>query len=226
MVNTHASGTHRPPGSRSLKVLGGVLVTLLVVVAAYGLLVRPWALRWGTTATEQQAALPGDELTGVAQRQVTRAITIHTTPERIWPWLVQMGAERGGWYSYAWLETTILRCPIRNAEHIVPQWQHPKLGDEVRLCPAGSGPPVTYTVGRLESNRVLVLGAREAQGWAHTWAFVLMPQPDGTTRLLVRSRTAHEQVWQTWVEFGEFVMERGMLYGIKVRAEREPVAQH
>jgi hypothetical protein len=89
------------------------------------------------------------------------------------------------------------------------------------LCPEGRGPPMVYRVARLEPNRAFVIGVREGSSWGHTWAFVLHPRSDGTTRLVVRSRTALEQPWQTWLEFGEFVMERGMMLGLRERAERQ-----
>lgn len=79
---------------------------------------------------------------------------------------------------------------------------------------------MVYTVGRLDPSQALVLGVKEPQGWGHTWAFVLQPQSDGSTRLVVRSRTAREQGWQTAIGFGEFIMEWGMMQGIKTRAER------
>lgn len=220
MAFTRANMPERRTGSRFLRFLGWFAVVLLLLAGVYWLFARPWVLRWGATEAEQSATLPGDELMIGAQRQVTRAITIRATPERIWPWLVQVGAGRGGWYSYDWLETNILRCPITNAERIRPEWQTPNLGDTIRLCPQGSGPPVAYSLGRLDINRAFVIGAPEGQGWGHTWAFVLTPQADGTTRLIVRSRTALEQSWQTWIELGEFVMERGMMIGLKERAER------
>jgi hypothetical protein len=208
-------------GSRFLRGLGWLVVVLGVFASAYGLIVRPWSLHWGASDTERTSVLLGDELMVSAQRQVTRAITIRAAPERIYPWLVQMGAERGGLYSYDWLETNLLRCPIQNANRIVPEWQRPKLGDPIRLCPEGRGPPMVYRVARLEPNRAFVIGVREGSSWGHTWAFVLHPRSDGTTRLVVRSRTALEQPWQTWLEFGEFVMERGMMLGLRERAERQ-----
>lgn len=208
------------PGRRSLRFLGWFILALVVLAGVYVLALRPWSLRWGASDAEIGATLPGDELMARAERQVTRAISIKASPEKIWPWLVQMGAGRGGFYSYDWLETNLLRCPITNAKGIIPELQHLKLGDPLRLCPEGSGPPMVYTVGRLDPGQALVMGVREAQDWGHTWAFVLQPLPDGFTRLIVRSRTATEQSWQKLVEPGEFIMERGMMLGIKQRAEK------
>lgn len=194
--------------------------TLALLGAAYWLVVRPWFLRWGATDAELSASLPGDEFLPSAERQVTRAITIHASPERVWPWVVQMGAGRAGFYSYDWLETHVFRCPITNADRVVPAWQGTAVGDTVRLCPEGTGPPLVYTVSRLDVNRAFVMGVKGPEGLANTWAFVLAPRGDGSTRLLVRMRTRHAESWQTWIEPGEFVMERGMLKGLQARAER------
>lgn len=207
----------RKPGSR---LLAWFVLVLMVLVGSYWLVLRPWSLRWGASDSELSLRLPGDELMVVAARQVTRAISIRAKPEKIYPWLIQMGSGRAGLYSYDWFETNILRCPIRNAEQIAQQWQSTKLGDSFRLCPEGSGPPIVYTVARLEPNRAFVVGVHEAASWQHTWAFVLEPQADGSSRLIVRSRTQTAQAWQTLIEFGEFIMERGMMLGIKERAER------
>lgn len=220
MATARVPKSRRQPGSRWLDTLAWVGLTLILIAGAYWLVVRPWSLRWGATDAELTSALPGDELIASSQRQVTRAIRIEATPEKIWPWLIQIGAGRGGFYSADWFETKILGCPITNAERIEPALQNLKLGDVIRLCPEGSGPPIVYAVRRLDADRALVLGVREGQGWGHTWAFILRPQPDGSTRLLVRSRTALEQGWQKMIEFGEFVMERAMMIGIKTRAER------
>ena len=78
----------------------------------------PWQRNWGATEEEVTAALPGDELTPPPVDQCTRAITIAAPPEEVWPWLVQMGADRGGFYSYAWMEN-LFGLRIRNADRIL-----------------------------------------------------------------------------------------------------------
>jgi hypothetical protein len=206
--------------SRLATLAAGLVVLALVAGAAYQFAGRPWMDRWGATDAEIGATLPGDELVARPLAVVNRAVTIHATPEEIYPWLVQMGAGRGGMYSYTGIETYLLNCPLVNAESIHPEWQDLKVGDEVKMCPHEPGPP-PYLVAALEPNRAMVLGHKNAQGaWEETWQFVITPQPDGTSRLVVRDRTTAVGGFWEVIHPGIFIMERGMLLGIKERAER------
>jgi hypothetical protein len=96
----------------------------------YSRFLRPWHERWGATDEEVAAALPGDELIGKAAGQVTRAITIDAPPEAVWAWLVQLGAERGGFYSYDRLED-LFGLGIHSANAIATEWQSRAVGDRV-----------------------------------------------------------------------------------------------
>jgi hypothetical protein len=196
-----------------LVLAGGVAI----VVLATGLL-TPWMDRWGATEEEIAAALPGDELIPEPASFVNRAVTIQAAPEEIYPWIVQLGAGKGGYYSYSWLETNLLRCPIVNADRIHPEWQDLKVGDEVKMCPNEFGPP-PYTVALVEPNRAIVLGHQEDGRWVEVWQFILEPQPDGSSRLITRSRSLMSGGFWTAIHPGIFIMERGMLLGIKERAE-------
>ena len=144
---------------------------------------------------------------------------------------MQLGAGRGGFYSYEWLENYLLFCPIENANSIIPEWQNLRVGDEVRLCPGDFGPP-PYTVADIEPERALILGhppqngAASSEGaWNDTWAFVLQPTDDGNTRLILRTRGQSPTALDRVLEPGIFFMERGMLLGIKERAERAPAGR-
>ena len=106
---------------------GGVGVA---AAAAWWKVFTPWQRNWGATEEEVAMALPGDELTPPPIEQNTRAITIAAPPEEVWPWLVQMGADRGGFYSYAWLEN-LFGLKIHNADRIVDGWQQLAVGDWV-----------------------------------------------------------------------------------------------
>lgn len=184
---------------------------------------RPWHSRWGSTSAELAAALPGDSLVPIAHYTIQRAVTIHATPPEVWPWLVQLGQDRGGFYSYDWLERAI-GDRIQNADRIHPEWQTIRKGDLVRATQPDYlggrfGRDIGWRVVEVEPGRTLVLG-----GWG---AFVLEPTADGDTRLIVRTR-GHGKPNVALAPFGllvfepaHFVMERGMLRGIKARAERE-----
>ncbi|MDQ2692345.1 MAG: hypothetical protein M3Y68_09965, partial [Chloroflexota bacterium] len=171
---------------RFLKTVGTLaLLGILAVLIMFALL--PWMDQWGASKSEVAASLPGDDLVPSPRISYTRAISINATPEEIYPWIVQIGAERGGWYSYEWFETNILRCEITNADRIHGKWQNLKVGDPVRMCPGASGPP-PYEVALLESDRAMILGHQESGEWIEVWQFVLLPRADGSTRLIVRSR--------------------------------------
>ena len=160
----------------------------------------------------------------------THAITIRASAEEIWPWLVQMGQGRGGFYSYDWLEN-LFGCDIHNADRITPQFQDLKVGDGVRLHPKIPVPVVI-----LEPYKALVLHGDTRQGPASTmaqpgdymsvlWGFYLEPVDAHTTRLVERFRLDYNPTRRNrWingylVEPASFIMERKMLLGIKQRAE-------
>jgi hypothetical protein len=190
--------------------------------AAYVLLARPRHLRWGATGQESGETLPGDDLIADPDLTATRAITVRAPAGRIWPWIVQLGQGRGGFYSYDFLEN-LAGCDIHSADRIVPEWQEVAAGDEVRLAPQ-----VGLTVASVERGRSLVLRGAVPMGdsappYDFTWAFVLKDEPDGSTRLLVRERYGYTRRWARLlvepVAAISFVMSRRMLRGIRDRAE-------
>lgn len=195
-------------------------------LAAYRLAVRPWHRHWGTKPEELTRTLPGDELVPSARFRTTRAITIDVPPHAVWPWLVQMGQDRGGFYSYERLER-LVGAEIRNVDMIHPEWQQLRVGDEVRLAPVERfGEEAKLTVARLEPERALVYGpppATEADG---SWAFVLQPTDGTKTRLIVRTQGRRESVPPFFFLFDliHFIMERRMMLGIKERAEAHRAA--
>jgi hypothetical protein len=148
--------------------------------------------------------------------KATHAITINARAVDIWPWLVQMGQGRGGFYSYTWLEN-LVGCQMHNADRIVPEWQNLRVGDGVWLHPKAPPLPVVS----IEPARALVLGC--------SWAFVLREIDERTTRLIVRSQGVYQPdlgnrllnflLWRVVYEPAHFVMERKMLLGIRARAE-------
>ena len=204
-----------------------------IALAADERVIRPWQERWGATDDEVATALPGDDLTAEPADEHTRAITIDAPPEQIWPWLVQLGADRGGFYSYTWLEN-VFGLDIHNADEIVPAWQDVSVGDVVW---ADRGRTGGWIVELIRPNQLLVLkvadvGRRrtarrdEGIGFEFQWTFVLRPLPTGGTRLLVRERVGFGRRVTRWVMAPvgtvSFLMTRRLLLGIKERAERTP----
>lgn len=202
---------------KTLKVIGALIGLAILVVGAI-ILLTPWMDRWGATDQEIAATFPGDELVVNPASFVNRAVTIHARPEQIYPWIVQLGAGKGGYYSYTWLETYLLNCPLVNADRIHTEWQDLKVGDEVRMCPQQSGPP-PYIVAMMKPDQAVVLGHQESGKWVDLWQFVILPQADGTSRLILRTRTMAVGGFWDVIHPGIFVMERGLLLGVRDRAE-------
>lgn len=163
--------------------------------ALHALLVRPRILRWGSTPAEASAVFPGDELIPAAERssRSTMATTIAAPPSALWPWLLQMGSDRGGFYSWDLLDNH----GRASARQINPEWSQPAVGDRVLCVPDGS---VWFDVVVLEPEHAFVLRASlDLHGRPFdraapppraftdsTWGFVLLPTNDGGTRLIVR----------------------------------------
>ncbi len=195
------------------------LVALLLAVYWAG--IHPWMTNWGSTADEQQMALPGDDLHPAGAGRSTWAVTINAPPHIVWQWLVQVGQDRAGFYSYTWLEN-LTGCTYRNANEIHPEWQNLAVGDAWRLCRPdylwGVGKDAVVPVVRIEPGRALVL---ESLWGAH----VIVPIDAHTSRLLVRSQAgpanlATKLLWDPVI----FTMEKRMLLGLKARAEGRPDA--
>ncbi|MBX3015143.1 MAG: hypothetical protein KF832_26730 [Caldilineaceae bacterium] len=196
--------------------------TVLILVLVYSLVIQPWHMRWGATDAEVAMPLPGDSLIPPDTVVSTRAITIQASPTDVWAWLVQLGQARGGFYSYTWLEN-LFAAQMHNADQIVPAWQHPQVGDPVTMM--ANPPPVSISeIVLLEPGRVLVLKGG--------WIFFLQPLDTQQTRLIVRYASFPVKGdWRTALYYyplfepAHFVMEVGMMLGIKQRAESTAQAQ-
>ena len=200
-----------------LKVVS-ILAILAAMSVAVVILLTPWIDSWGATDAEVNATFPGDELIPTPASFVNRAVTVNATPEQIYPWIVQLGADKGGMYSYDWFESNILQCRQSNADRIHEEWQGLKVGNEMKMCPDKSGPP-PYIIAQFVPNKAIVMGHQENDEWVDLWQFVIIPQADGTSRLITRTRTMMTGgIWDI-IHPGVFIMERGMLLGIKERAE-------
>lgn len=186
---------------------------------------RPWMQRWGTTAAERAATLPGDERVPVAHYRIDHAVTIAAPSQAVWPWVAQLGQDQAGFYSYDWLERAF-GADIHNADSLSAAWQLRRRGDLVRAVQPTYmggifGRDLGWRITDIEYGRQMQL-----EGWG---AFVVQQLDDSTTRLYVRTRGPGEPtvlgalvapVGVLVFEPAHFIMERGMLLGIKERAER------
>lgn len=187
-------------------------------------LLSGWRRRWGTMESERTLRLPGDELVPEPDWSYNHAVSIGAPRAAVWPWLVQVGQGRGGFYSYDGLEN-LAGCQIRNVLEIRPALQQLQVGDRIVLHGrSGFGPEVV----RLEPERALVLGGPpNEKGSQATWAFHLLEGRNGTTRLLERGRGVAGRGLGEKLGFGPylmdpvgFVMSKKMLRTIKQLAER------
>jgi hypothetical protein len=200
------------------RIIGSVALAAGLAAGAYPLLLRRRCLTWGATPDEVTRPLPGDDLLATPDIVSTRAITIDAPPSAIWPWLAQMGSDRGGAYTYDWIEN-LFGLNMHSANTVLSQLQDIKVGD---AFPVGKGGPQLH-VELLDPEHALVFRFDDAN-WI--WSFNLEPE-HGSTRLISRNRiatptssVAKRAVTALLMEPGSLVMERKMLTGIKQRAEK------
>lgn len=200
-----------------------------VALGTYATLFRAGST-WGATATERRHMLPGDELLARPTMITTHGVTIDLPPEQVWPWLVQMGWGRAGWYTYRWVDRLLFPANGPSATRIRPELQQLAVGDRVP-----DGPPETdcwFTVEQLDrqvmvlrSTRHLPLSWRQrgaAMQWV--WSWHLDSPTAGRTRLLQRNRMWLRPRWLETVFLAlivpaDFIMARSHLLAIKQRAE-------
>jgi hypothetical protein len=185
-------------------------VVLAVAAAFVASLYQPWLSQWGSTAAERRAAVAGDTLVPNAIAW-TRSITVDAPPEAVWPWLVQIGYDKGGFYNYDWGEQ-LTGDPIHNATRIHPEWQRLEPGDHVYPAPVGS----PWTVEQVEHGRLLVLGGDQGR-WS--WATELRPLPGDRTRVVTRVRSHKGSVFSYVLDPADLILFPRLLTGLKQRAE-------
>ena len=188
---------------------------MLVLLAV---ILTPWMDRWGAKPEERSMTLPGDDLIDNPARVANRVVTINTSADKVYQWILQTGADKSGMYSYTWLEN-LVGCKMAKDETIHPEWQNLAEGDLMKMC-AGDFAPPPYIVARVLPNEVVIFGHKTGDKWEETWQFVLLPQADGTTRLITRTSTNMTGgIWEL-IRPISFVMERKMLLTIKSISER------
>jgi hypothetical protein len=212
-----------------LRSVAGTLAGLTVAGAIYSLVIRPWHLRWGTTDRESEMPLPGDEVKPAAGISVTHAVTIYAPPENVWRWLIQIGQDRGGFFSYDFLEN-LFGLQIRNLYEIRPELQELKRGDWIRSAHKGwfggrFEDKAGWFVENIKEDHFLVLRDEIEHG---SWSFILKPIPEQKTRLIIRARGDRPASLLRWMfhlavfEPAHFIMERKMMLNLKDLAENGP----
>jgi len=224
------------------------LTTGVLAAAGAALLInRRLGRSWGATRDEIETALPGDDLIAAPVWQTTHAITIRASAAEIWPWLVQMGITRGGWYLSERLDRVVWRIDNPSVERVVPELQGLAVGDVV---PDSVNGTAHFRVTTLEPVRALVLHSRRHPTtgvWPDlsaadpglyldfSWAFVLRAVDRSTSRLLLRTRAVVMdgkrpapgwlRIFLPLADLADFIYTRQMLRGIRRRVERtHPVA--
>jgi hypothetical protein len=206
-----------------------------VMAGAFACWVRPRLLRWGATDEEVAQEYPGAGIVPDGERAATMAITIEAPPERVWPWLVQMGWDRGGWYSWDRLDN----AGRASATEIHPEWQQLTAGDQIQACSPG-GLLAPWQVAVLEPNRFLGLHKltdlrgrsldphqpRPSTYMEGLWGFQLNELPGGRSRLVIGGYQAIRPRWLERIVFDwsnvvtVWIMQARMLAVLKSTVER------
>ncbi|HSR32764.1 MAG TPA: hypothetical protein VLY63_19555 [Anaerolineae bacterium] len=210
--------------STSTKVVRLVAATLLVVVilVVTFVLLRQWTPTWGATEAEVARTLPGDELIQRTPSDSTRGATIDAPPEAVWPWIAQIGDDRGGFYSYTFIENPLQELAggeavYRNANRILPQFQNPQPGEGIIVD--------SLQVYDVEPGKWLLAAQSSGEGdFGWVWLWHVEPLGTNQSRLLVRQALrlfpeASNPIMTTVTDLGAFVMEWRMFEGIRLRAE-------
>ncbi|MFP5362972.1 MAG: hypothetical protein ACLGI5_09615 [Thermoleophilia bacterium] len=203
-----ASAAHTVRALRRGRVPRPAAIGVLACAAAYRRRLRPWMRTWGALDAEIEMELPGDELSPHAPFAQTHAVEIDAPADAVWAWVAQIGQDRGGFYSYTWLEN-LAGCGMRNADRIHREWQQRRVGETVLLHPASG-----LRIMRIEPGRALVLEGG--------WSLHVEPDGPGSCRLIARFRAPAGLAGTAYallLELPHFVMERRMLLQIKHRAE-------
>ena len=208
---------HPPTLSPSMHGVRRFLLATVVAlgVATVGAKYRSWHRRWGATDEEVHGPMPGDDLLDGAAFIATRAVSIAAPPDQVWPWLLQVGFGRAGFYSYDLLDN--LGRP--SAEEILPGFASVALGDVAAPMASPANDQNSFVVAEAREPSVLVWSKPDS-----TWAWRLTTDDAGGTRLVTRLKARYQlgpflPVTIVLMEIGDFPMMRRMLIGLRSRAE-------
>ncbi len=205
--------------SSMIKRILATLTIIALVMGVYLIWARPYQLSWGASEQEMIQDMPGDQLDPNPEFFATRAITIAGTPEEIWPWLLQMGYGRAGYYGYDILENLGSPRGIASADRIIPEFQEFKVGDEV---PISSVAKMEFFA--IEPNRHIIWTGTNQKG-SFLWA--LYPVDESHTRLVSRIRWSFHWTQPSllsldlFTEFTDYLAVREILQGVKGRVENQ-----
>jgi hypothetical protein len=191
-----------------------VVTILFALVLLYFALLRPWQLRWGATGEEIRRAMPGDDIVCDPSFNATRAVTIRASAECIYPWIVQMGVNRAGWYSYDLLDN--LARP--SAKVILPQHQNVQIGTLLPMSPDGKQ---GMYVKDFKVNEWMLWWDNKGDS---SWVWGIYAEGKAHSRLVTRVRVKYRWLspvilFNLIIEFFDVVMMRKCMLGIKRRAE-------
>jgi hypothetical protein len=185
------------------------VVTVLVAGFVFSLY-QPWLTQWGSTVAEQMAPMAGDSLV-VGGRRWTRCVTIDTPPERVWPWLVQVGVDKGGFYTFDWAEN-LFGDPIHNTDRIHPEWQDLRPGDAV--WPSPDGQP---WIAEVVAAPGLLVMSGDHGNWS--WTTSLQPLTGGRTQVVTRMLSTGKGQLGPLLDPADLIVFPRLLVGLKQRAE-------
>jgi hypothetical protein len=194
-----------------LLLISSILILLVFIYLAH---FRPWQLRWGARDYEIEREMPGDRIVGKPSFNATRAVTINAPAEVIYPWIVQMGMTRAGWYSYDVLDN----LGRRSAQSILPEHQSIQIGDVIPMSPDGKQGMYVYD---FQKNNWMLWWDNIGDS---TWVWQIYSDGAAQSRLVTRVRVQYRWfspaiLFNLIIEFFDILMMRKCMLGIKSRAE-------
>jgi hypothetical protein len=192
------------------------VIFIIILVVAYLLVIRPWHLKWGATKEDLMLELPGDSIVHKPDFNATRGITIHSSLEVIWQWIIQIGSKRAGWYSIDWMDN----AGIKSSDKILPEFQKIEVGQFIPFTPDQKN---GMWVKEFKENEYILWVDKEGNA---TWLWYLYPLDETRSGLVTRLRTKYnwKGIWIIYYvlyDMGDIIMMSKCMKGIKERAEKE-----
>ena len=180
-------------------------------------------MHWGSTSAERDKLYAGDSIVAKPEYISTIAVTINKSPSEIWPWIVQMGKNKAGFYSYTWLEN-IFGCKLHNADRIHPEWQDTREGDYEPVCASAEKKKMPgWTIIKLIPNKAFVYKISSDSSWM--MGYYVDSINENRSRLIARMKYERPKgfgefvIDKIWMEWAHCLMQKGSINGIKKRVE-------